>query len=1252
MSSFVFTSPGPAPSGGPTLLSIKVTPNPAFVRIQAARPFIAIGEYNDGSTANVTSSATWASSSTAIATVGAGTGVAQGVAAGTVTITATIGAVVGTAAMTVAPAAARVGNEQLVVSIEGIRYLVTQGPTDKVIQAYADTDWENAGEVLDGLFVSAQDVMELHPYDPFVGGGTCTLMIHADPATGDVFGRATARKTAGAETQLTAALDRADGTVNVRSTSQFATQGEAYIGIECFAWTNKTATTLLNCSRGMYAPFPRETPDGVGAIRRWGHQHRYGNEIYGIALEPAVTDIPRVWKGRHVAVRLHAVDAAGNLSPWNDPATKVLFAGTIEMIDWQRGYTVVVLSHLQERLRKQTIGRRLWHGKVRDGLYLRAGGVVTMQDSNGVAGKTANDLVVVPSGAVAPNQLNEGYYTIEELISALNEWLAAELTATRLYGTYTFSPTSTDLGWRVKNAWRLNGAALDVSWRMTVPRSVASFLGLIGAGGSSLDDTSWDSQWVYGQDDQDEEWFGGTTPFRALIAQGVDNPLYGTEFRTQVADTFGAIVDQQAFFPGVAGGPDVDDSFPDSPFGHYWGLFLVDGRVLVRASWVPASLGAELQHVQVINQLGGDEFTSAILDYAGRLYGEEGALEIRQVLYLSGKVRDIAKAMFYSTGTTGYNGANDVLGYGIGAALPHEVLGPTFDASLDALTGGDGEILVVIDGDVKFAKKLAIDFVLRRCHLIFDNGHFRWVSWSTPAAELAQWELTEDNKAHPRSNDISDDTSSRETSEYQSPIVNIDYNRGLKDDTYRSHHNLEDLTAVDDLGGAAEARTLAAENTYGDFPGTGAGIEALAPGFLAWHPYWSKPITVAARSFDKSLEAMRPGDIAVISDPWIRNPDDGTWGVTGRPCLTMKVKKDRGGLWPGAKGKPAVRDAVSEVVVAFLHLDRVSVYAPCAQFLGSGYNAGAKTVTTQPHEHSEASAPIADAARFAAGQAVRFVEIDPPNPATPRSYLRNLVSVTGNDVVHDGVALGTGGGETAFDAGKTYRMISQAYLSATATQKRKVYQADDADGYVQDVLQPYQLGAIDVEDYTRSAHTDAPERYAQLQYGDGAPLDTGYARGLARMVNNLYDHKAAVQSPALDSTVAGASVGGGATWMMTHMVPIFLGVGELPAFINRYVYVAPTFRSKTGASVSCRVTLSPAPAQGDSLVDVTIPPGSSSATFTTTSTSFTTPAELGLDLRAVQPGTGIAFLIIEGSNDMECIGLGECVVREREIPVP
>lgn len=89
-----------------SLQSIAVTPANPSVPAGNQRPFTATGTYSDGSTQDITTTVTWASSNASLATISnaAGSkGVATGVAQGSVTITATLSNVTGSTGLTIGP---------------------------------------------------------------------------------------------------------------------------------------------------------------------------------------------------------------------------------------------------------------------------------------------------------------------------------------------------------------------------------------------------------------------------------------------------------------------------------------------------------------------------------------------------------------------------------------------------------------------------------------------------------------------------------------------------------------------------------------------------------------------------------------------------------------------------------------------------------------------------------------------------------------------------------------------------------------------------------------------------------------------------------------------------------------------------------------------------------------------------------------------------------------------------------------------
>src|SRR5207248_9490608 len=85
------------------LVSIAITPANPSIPKGTTQQFTATGTYSDGSTQDLTGSATWVSSNPAVATITAG-GLASGAAQGTSQVSATSGGVTGSTTLTVGPA--------------------------------------------------------------------------------------------------------------------------------------------------------------------------------------------------------------------------------------------------------------------------------------------------------------------------------------------------------------------------------------------------------------------------------------------------------------------------------------------------------------------------------------------------------------------------------------------------------------------------------------------------------------------------------------------------------------------------------------------------------------------------------------------------------------------------------------------------------------------------------------------------------------------------------------------------------------------------------------------------------------------------------------------------------------------------------------------------------------------------------------------------------------------------------------------
>jgi hypothetical protein len=86
--------------GSAPLVSISVSPSSASIPVGANQQFVAVGNYSNGSTQDITATATWSSSSGTASSV-TSTGLATALAGGTTTISASSGSVTGSATLTI-----------------------------------------------------------------------------------------------------------------------------------------------------------------------------------------------------------------------------------------------------------------------------------------------------------------------------------------------------------------------------------------------------------------------------------------------------------------------------------------------------------------------------------------------------------------------------------------------------------------------------------------------------------------------------------------------------------------------------------------------------------------------------------------------------------------------------------------------------------------------------------------------------------------------------------------------------------------------------------------------------------------------------------------------------------------------------------------------------------------------------------------------------------------------------------------------
>jgi hypothetical protein len=1130
----------------------------------------------------------------------------------------------------------------LVLAIEGYPHLLTTGVPAAAVTAWSGTDYTTA---LGGLYVDVQNEQTLDPWAPFQSGGKLTFYVAPDAA--DTFGIDVHCVAGAVKTTLVSTMDRATTAIVAQLTTAFAAASagppavtpEMHIGTECIEYSATTSTTFTASKRGKYSPF---AAGGTGAPRFSTH-HRVGNVDYSTPLAPIVSQLPRIWKGRRMGVWMHR-KAAGVLDL--KAQALCLYAGRIEEIDddGATALTVASCSHVLDEVKDAVIGRDMWTAKLDDGVYLEAAMHFDFNDFSDIGGSfetlTCFTLNVVASGASGANQINEGYYDVPTLATALNTWWASELAASRCADVYTMvlediDPSDTSFSDpRVK----INADGGQVTWNFVMPQIVSIFFGFNDAVPYNIDL----GQWTVSKTDASQTTFVGTaSPYRSLVFEATDDAF---NQRVALTTTSGVFVDNFAELPPGAGIPSVSG-------GLEWGLFIFDNQQLFCAALV----GNELQHIvpapPLMSGLTTSQPAGAPISALGRRYTDDDTpFEIKQIYAFAQPFATFWNSLMFSTGTAGYNDSTyDVYGFGIGIGIPAELLG-NFAASVALLDVAGAGIQVIIDKPTKLSDLLNVDLTLRRCSLVWKNGSLQMASWSTPATAQSVALLDESNKGEPPDTVTAQRSSSLLSSDWIRNVVKIQYNRDASTGDYLANVTLEDRTSIDDAGGDAQPITLPARNAFSDAANLGAGIQALLPGFLAYMPFFSNAVRKLQRSIDSRLfEALFPGDIVTVTDKFARDPQTGIRGIVARPGLVVRVWYTLGGAQPGTPDQ--VNPMSGEVDIIFIDAivaARSAQYSPAAELdatqnssgFSAGYNDATKTLRFLPHEHTMSPGGH-DTDYFAANDHVRIIEVDPDDPSSPLTWQRQIAALAGGDDIVLTATLSS----PAFDATKTYRMIPDHYGACQASQQTKAFEADPTSGLVESTTAPFQYTlSTSAGVLSPISHTVPAEHHAALDDGDGKPRDTGNDAGLARTINNLIDHKTAHQSPGLDFTErANDSVSG---YVLTYLKKVFVGSGTvgLGGSVSRVLAVAPFFRSKTGASVTVRVTLCSNRPVSSSYTDVAFTAFVSQASWSTTSTTYVTGAEATLDLGVIN-GTG--WLAIEITEHCATRGLTQCIQRER-----
>lgn len=1107
-----------------------------------------------------------------------------------------------------------------VAAIHGYPYLLSDATGSQAVSAWTGGDWSAQ---LSELYVHLQNEQRLNPWDPFPEGGHLTLQVAPDSA--DTFGVDLHTSDDGEESFQTATIDNNDTTVNIKSSSGFASSGDACIGTETIAYTGTTGTSLTGVTRGKYAPFGTT----AAIASRFGSQHRVTLDSQGFQNLPLVTEQHRVWPDRWVGLWMHRYDHTNGLLNTRDNALLCFAGRVVETRDNPQTMTTdVECEHVLDVVKNAVLGQDMWSAKMKEGINLVPGWQFLLADNDGTTTRTGERLRVVTSGAAGAYQINSGVYSHGQLYDALNTWAAYLIdTDADLAGRYKLALVGTPDGTRLQLSVDLNG---NTGWfSFHYPAALHEAFGEFPDDGGGIGN---DLRGFKVHDVVDTEVFiGAKAPLRNNI---VVSTAAGPS-RLLVTEEVGTFVDQGIFIPGANPLELVSQS-------EVTGYVLADGHLcfICRYDDSPTPL---LDKIVFYHPLNSPQETSFFNNIKITVDDPRGPIELKQIFVIEDTVADIIKQIFYSTGTAGYNHATwDTLPYSLGLSIPGALLGDNFINSCDVLPGANVPIALIIDKPKPLVEIIGGDLKLRFAFLRWAEEGLQFWSWKTPITGAV---LNESNKAHPSGTEDEERCTTKLTSDWTRNLIRIEYNRDFtasNNSGYRDSIQIVDRVAIDDAARKIRQELIRAPNTYTEHTAQGAGIEDLTERFKQVGGMFTRQIRRITRTVAPTLwegAGYAIGDTVLFSDEFARDPDLGTRGITSRPAIIVAHSYNPGGSQPGAE-EPA--DMHGEVELMLLELQRYGEYVPTAQVddtaANSGYIDGTKTLTCYAHKHSE-SYHAADASYFTAGRKVRIVEIDPADPAAPASWDRVVDTQTGNTIVLT-VALSS----PAWDTAKRYRVIWDDYPDTIGNQQTFSYQADDADGKIADSRVPFQYAvgfpALTITAYTANSAADPVELMPTSSYGDGVGLDVGTQAAVARLINNMLDYKTAVSTPYLQNTeLSGAAATG--TWLLVLVLPISLTQEILTTTVNRVLSVAPHFKSSDGASASVRITLArqfPAP---DSVNDIDRGVVIEDVTFTTTSTTYATPAAQDIPIGNLKRADGTAYLLVELTLKARCMGVAK-----------
>ncbi len=1041
--------------------------------------------------------------------------------------------------------------------IEGYPYVLTDGPLGAVTTAYAGTGYEYA---LPGLKVEGSIRQSIKPFQPDIDVPTLTFRVVPDD--NDTFGRDVFKMKPTYKSQLSSLFQAAadgSGTVTVKNATQFPNDsGVLYLGNRAFKYDSRTATTFNVVAGGAQYLYPFSA-DGSNHFS-WAHVTP-AQQDWDQGPVSWVTSEPTKWIGRRVALYIHRI--VGGV--WDTRAQAHLeFAGKIVEIEQaELGVTILQCEDLRGEIQDAVLLKSQWTGYAKSGIRLQAGDAFKCSEQEAGTYRESGPFTVVSSGASGSDQINEGYYEIEDFVGRLNRWASSDATLTEhwVFGIQQVAGSGSRFTISVKFTGATNN---KISFYTN--RNGAQLFDFLGIDHDQLSATNIDDYPIRATvqeiDTQSIIFVSARAPYRIRPFQRRAHA--NSKVVVELEDSLGDFIDTTDFLPPPF------DTWPGS--GENWSFFTCAGRLLFGRK--ASSTKIDQIYNQSIGFASYAKDDTADLNVGGLTVDDTAkSMEIKQVIILVDSFTEIVARIFASVNGQGINHATyDAFPTAMGCpGVPWSLLGDPFLESCKRLDQAikTESMMVVLDKATPLVDILVPEFALRHAWLVFKDGGYVFASPPTPNALSTEHALDETNKAAANGRDLR--ASVKVTNEFLTNVINLKFNRS-SGGKYLDQITIRNEASISDYG-ETRILTLEAPNSFADVAATGAAAEDLAA-CLAKRalPTFGKPLILVNRTIAPTMFHMAPGDTVTFSDDDVRDLTSGVMGIDGRACICLSSTHNYGHEGGTLFG---------EAELLLTDEDRTYPLAPCAEvdtsYTGTidglsftdGYASAGPSIKLVDHAHSRSTDAL-DVTQFAAGDKIRIVEVDPSNTASIDAWDRTILSVD----TTDGYATLTASISAPAWSGATklFEMVPQLYADVVASQKLRAFLADDGDGLVQDVAQPNLYGEYPQSGaFARSAPTDLPMLIPDESDNEGRPLTSGLLNKWATMGNNLISYKSAPNMPMVWKTTPQSS-SSSYEWVCTF--PFYIGSNPYKMG-SRVIRVASRMRTDSGATTgSVKVTSS------------------------------------------------------------------------------